>query len=252
MEIPMVALLFVMSQFLVAGAITWLEMTRRGRGTMDWARNLQCWAIDIGASIAFLPFFSNFKGVALLDGHALPFLIAFPLFLLVRDLSEFVFHRFQHTVPFLWRMHSLHHSDPEMSALTTNRHFWGDQLFKAATIWPLTSVIISQSHAMVAGYAIVTLYNYFIHANLKISFGKWSWLLNNPAYHRLHHSRLPQDYGSNFAALFPIWDVLTGSYRAPDGWPPTGYTKAPDRAAELILWPIVNQQQSNEAPQTSA
>ena len=44
-----------------------------------------------------------------------------------------------HRIPALWAMHSLHHSDPEMTALTTNRHFWGDQLIKALTIWSAMS-----------------------------------------------------------------------------------------------------------------
>lgn len=235
----MIALIFIMTQMLVIAGITYSERLRNS-GPSDWLRNLQSWVIDLGASFLILPFFSNWKGAALIDGKALPFYIAFPIFILVRDFLEFAFHQAQHRVPLLWRMHSLHHSDPEMSALTTNRHFWGDQVIKAATIWPLTSVLISQTKGMLAIYAVVTLYNYFIHANIKVNFGRLSWLLNCPAYHRRHHSKLPQDYDSNFAALFPIWDVIFGSYRRPDGWPPTGLAKMPARVTDLVIWPFLN------------
>ncbi|MFM5893980.1 MAG: sterol desaturase family protein [Novosphingobium sp.] len=234
----MTALIFLLSQFLLIGGITMLERRRHPVPT-DWARNLQVWALNIGAGFFFLRFFQDWRGASLLDGKTLPFLIAFPVFLLVRDFTEFFFHVAQHRVGFLWRMHSLHHSDPEMNALTTNRHFWGEQVIKAATIWPLTTMIISQSSAMIAGYSVLSLYNYVIHANLRIDFGKWSWALNCPAYHRRHHSKLEEHYNSNYAALFPIWDVIFGTYHRPDGWPPTGQATAPERFTDLVTWPVL-------------
>ncbi|MFM6830284.1 MAG: sterol desaturase family protein, partial [Novosphingobium sp.] len=118
-----------------------------------------------------------------------------------------------------------------------NRHFWGEQVVKAATIWPLTTMIISQTDAMIAGFSVLSLYNYVIHANLRIDFGKWSWVLNAPAYHRRHHSKLPEHFDSNFAALFPVFDVIFGTYRRPDGWPPTGQATAPRSLRELLSWP---------------
>lgn len=234
----MTALIFLLSQILLIGGITMLER-RRHPGPTDWARNLQVWALNIGAGFLFLRYFQDWKGPSLIDGKALPFIVAFPLFLLIRDFTEFFFHAAQHRVGFLWRMHSLHHSDPEMTALTTNRHFWGEQVIKAMTIWPLTTMFVSQTTAMVAGFSVLSLYNYFIHANLKVDFGKWSWVLNCPAYHRRHHSKLEEHYNSNYAALFPIWDVIFGTYRRPDGWPPTGQATAPEKFSDLLAWPAL-------------
>jgi sterol desaturase/sphingolipid hydroxylase (fatty acid hydroxylase superfamily) len=71
-----------------------------------------------------------------------------------------------------------------------------------------------------------------------LNFGKLSWLLNSPAYHRRHHSSLPEHFNSNYAALLPIWDVLAGSYRRPDSMPPTGLAGAPSNIAQAMLWPI--------------
>lgn len=203
----------------------------------DWLRNIQSWVLGIVTGAVLLPFFSLAGLPSLIDGAALPFWIAFPLFLLVRDFSEFAFHKAQHSVPFLWAMHSLHHSDPEMSALTTNRHFWGDQLIKSLTIWPLSAMVIAPTEAVFAAFALASLWNYVVHARLPISFGRWSWLLNSPAYHRRHHSCLPEHYNSNFAALFPIFDVLFGSYHRPEGFPPTGLDRKPESLLELAVWP---------------
>lgn len=245
----MTPLLFLLSQVLVIVAITMLER-QKNPGPTDWLRNLQVWALDVGTSFMFLPFFHDWRGASLIDGTAMPLYLAFPLFLLVRDGTEFFFHVAQHKVGFLWKMHSLHHSDPEMTALTTNRHFWGDQVVKAATIWPLTTLVISQNGTMLMLYAIISLYNYFIHAKLKVDFGKWSWVLNCPAYHRRHHSKLQEHYDSNFAPLLPIWDVICRTYRRPDGWPPTGQATAPQGMKDLIAWPLLKQEDASveEAP----
>ena len=242
----MVAFIFLCVQVVLIAAITWLEQ-RRGRVASDWLRNLQAWALNMGAGFILMPLIQGWNGATLLDGHALPFLIVFPILLLARDGAEFAFHVAQHKVGFLWKMHSLHHSDPEMSAMTTNRHFWADQVIKGLTVWPLVAVLISVTPAMMWAYAVVSLYNYFIHANLRVNFGRWSWLLNSPAYHRRHHSRLPEHYDSNFAALFPIFDVIFGTYNQPDGWPPSGLDTAPQRFGELVAWPFIKQE-PDEAP----
>lgn len=230
------SLLFIAAAIAIMAGITYAER-KLHPGRTDWWRNLQSWAIDLGFGIAVLGFLPDWHGHSLIDGQAMPFLLAFPLFLLARDFTEFLFHYAQHRIPALWAMHSLHHSDREMTALTTNRHFWGDQVIKAITIWPATTMIITQSRSMIVAYAVISLYNYAIHANLKIDFGRWSWVLNCPAYHRRHHSRLPEHYDTNFAALFPIFDVIFGTYRRPDGWPPCGQDEEPHSFGDLLFWP---------------
>lgn len=235
-----------LAQVAVIASLSLIERYRTP-GKTDWLRNLQCWAIDIGVAFTVVPLLRTINYVPLIDAGALPFVVAFLIFLFVRDGLEFFFHLCQHKIGFLWRMHSLHHSDPEMAALTTTRHFWGDRVIKALTIWPITSAIIGETDAILAAYALVTLYNYFIHAKLKVDFGRWSWVLNCPAYHRRHHSKLREHFDSNFAALFPIFDVICGTYRRPDGWPPTGQDVAPHNIGDVIAWPLVTMREPERA-----
>ncbi len=211
-----------------------LEGARRD----DW-RNLQSWALCLMVSFTVLPLVPLWRGHALIDGARLSFWPGFALFLVVRDLGEYLFHRAQHAVPFLWAMHALHHSDPDMAVLTTQRHFWGDQLIKQLTVWSAALMVISPTNAMVAAYGLVSLWNLLSHARVPLNFGRWSWVINSPAYHRRHHSALPEHYDSNFAALFPIFDVIAGSYHRPRGMPPTGLERQPESLGDLALWPLV-------------
>ena len=222
-----------------------------GAPETDWWRNLQAWALQFVTGEALMPVMSRPGGFALLHGAKLPLLLACPIFLIARDLGEYLYHRAQHRVPLLWRMHSLHHSDPEMSVLTTQRHFWGDQFLKALTIWPLAAVLIEPTPLMVGVASLLGFWNFFTHARLKVDFGRWSWVINSPAYHRRHHSMLPEHYDSNFAALFPVFDVIFGSYHRPDGFPPTGLPYQPKSFADLALWPATDQDDEAEGPLTA-
>jgi sterol desaturase/sphingolipid hydroxylase (fatty acid hydroxylase superfamily) len=222
-------------------ALTLLEWFGRPARS-DWWINLQAWALMLVTGLTVhLPF--EMPAVpSLLDGATLPFWLGFPAFLIVSDLGEYLFHRAQHCIPLLWAMHSLHHSDPDMSALTTQRHFWADPLIKKITIWAATSFIIAPTPQIAGATAIATLWSFFTHARLPIDFGRWSWLINTPAYHRRHHSALPEHYDSNFAALFPIFDLICGSYYRPDGFPPTGFSSAPRNLQQLVAWPLYHHQ----------
>lgn len=221
----------------VAATLFAIERTARAPRTDVWI-NLLAWALNIAGAASIYAVVRAWDGPALIDGSRLPTWAAILVFLVVYDIGEYLFHRMQHRVPVLWAMHSLHHSDPEMCALTTSRHYWADPLFKTITVWSASAMIISPTPAVLAAYSLISLWHFFVHSRLEVNFGRWSWLINTPAYHRRHHSRLPEHYDSNFAALLPIWDVLLGSYHRPDGFPPTGLDTRPHNLRELIAWPL--------------
>lgn len=66
---------------------------------------------------------------------------------------------------------------------------------------------------------IVGLWAVFLHANVRWTFGPLRWVIATPHFHRWHHSRAPEARDKNFAALFPIWDVLFGTLYLPDHQP---------------------------------
>ena len=211
---------------------------RIGAPKTEWLINLQSWGIKIVGAFTVSGAVRAWNGPALIDGASLPVWAAVILYILVYDFAEYLFHRLQHRIPLLWAMHSLHHSDPNMSVLTTNRHFWADPLFKSITVWSAAALVISPTPVALAVYGSLGLWNFVTHSQLPIDLGRWSWVINTPAYHRRHHSALPEHYDSNFAAILPIWDLLLGDYHRPEGFPPTGYSTRPLSLKEQLLWPL--------------
>lgn len=166
----------------------------------------------------------------------------FLLYTLTVDFMEYIFHRVQHWVPVMWSMHSLHHSDPALNASTASRHYWAEHSIKMMTIYLAAGMLFKANVLILGMYALLSFYNVFSHMNLRLGYGRWSMLLNSPQYHRIHHSALSEHQNCNFVAIFPIFDVIFGTYRMPlkDEYPPTGLDSGerPSGLIETIFWPI--------------
>ncbi len=208
------------------------------------ALNLGIWALLIAAQTLLQPVVAigtvwaiNRLGGGCLDLSALPFPLGLAAFFLAMDLGEYLFHRAQHAVPALWELHALHHSDSNMTATTAARHYWADPLLKSVTVWLAVGLAMKATPAILTAYAALGAYNFFTHANLPLNFGRWSWAINAPAYHRVHHSREPADYDTNFAGVLPIFDVIFGTYRQPRHSPETGLEHWPANLLQAALWP---------------
>jgi sterol desaturase/sphingolipid hydroxylase (fatty acid hydroxylase superfamily) len=167
---------------------------------------------------------------------------AFLLYALTMDFFEYLFHRAQHRFPVLWAMHSLHHSDTALNVSTTSRHYWAEFVIKTMTIYLLAGMIFKINAAIMGLYLLLSLWNYLAHMNVRLGFGRWWMVLNSPQYHRIHHSSLRENWDCNFCALFPIFDVIFGTFHVPgpDEYPPTGLATGEHPAgwAGAILWPL--------------
>jgi sterol desaturase/sphingolipid hydroxylase (fatty acid hydroxylase superfamily) len=147
------------------------------------------------------------------------------LSILIFDFFYYWWHRSEHKCSALWAIHKLHHMDRGINVSTDNRHHWLEDVGRIPTITIPMAVLFDLSPAAggVIGF-VFSAWTFFIHANLKLSLGRFSWLFDGPQVHRIHHSRLPEHFDRNFAAFFPIWDVIFGTYfhPRPGEFPPTG------------------------------
>lgn len=154
-------------------------------------------------------------------------LVSFVLYLVVLDFVNYWVHRGQHRFRWWWALHSLHHSQRQMSLWTDDRNHLLDDLLRDA-IFALIAVLIGVQPGqfvllLIAARSIETLQ----HANLRLSFGRWGErLLVSPRFHRRHHAigdgHEGEYRGCNFAVLLPIWDVLFRSGNFEPGFPATG------------------------------
>jgi sterol desaturase/sphingolipid hydroxylase (fatty acid hydroxylase superfamily) len=129
-------------------------------------------------------------------------------------------HVANHRLAALWRLHALHHSQEDMSVLTTFR----THPLAHATYVPalLPALMLGASGAVPAGAIIV--YGCLVtlpHANLNWRLGPLGRVIVSPAYHRLHHARDLGERGTvNFGFVLVVWDQLARRAEFPMGGPP--------------------------------
>jgi sterol desaturase/sphingolipid hydroxylase (fatty acid hydroxylase superfamily) len=145
--------------------------------------------------------------------------------ILVLDFFYYWTHRLQHTFPALWAQHKLHHSERSLCAATNFRHHWLEELIRIFTMWIPMGILIKVNGGAGAILApFIAYWGFFIHTNARIPLGPLTRVIAGPQVHRIHHSMHREHYDKNFAAFFPLWDIVFGTYCHPKQgeWPATG------------------------------
>jgi len=143
-----------------------------------------------------------------------PLAIVFGMLLI--DLNSYIFHRLYHRVPFLWRMHRVHHADTSMDSTSGLRLHPFEFLIQAltqVTVLPLLGVSL---YSFVLYFTFALPWFLLNHSNIK--FPDWferyaAWVLVTPNWHRVHHSAYQPETDSHFGDVFTFWDRLFGTAR---------------------------------------
>ena len=179
---------------------------------------------------------------------ALPIWLKLFLMLLVNDIGAYWAHRALHAYPRLWRFHAIHHSAVELDWLVNTRaHPFDIVCVRLAGLAPIYLLGLANTQtgsivdpAIASMVVIVTIFNFFIHANIKVRLGPLEWLFASPVFHHWHHCN-DKHRDTNFAFIFPFIDRLFGTAWEPGCWPP-GYgvdEKIPSTLSGQLLAPIL-------------
>lgn len=160
--------------------------------------------------------FGAANGWGLLNHFNAPFWLAVPLAVIAMDFVIWLQHVMVHAVPALWRLHSVHHADPDCD-LTTGARFHPieivlSMLIKIATIAVLGPPVL----AVLIFEVVLNAAAMFNHGNIRLPVGLdrvLRWVIVTPDMHRVHHSVEEDETNSNFGFNLPWWDRLFGTYR---------------------------------------
>ncbi|HYB15018.1 MAG TPA: sterol desaturase family protein, partial [Streptosporangiaceae bacterium] len=145
-----------------------------------------------------------------------------PLTLAAMDAANWVAHYADHRLGPLWRFHALHHSQEELSVLTS---FRAHPLMHTTGFLLATVPVVALMPARPVAPVLITIYvciGTLQHANLRWTFGPVGRVIISPAYHRLHHA--PDTQHVNLGVVLTIWDVLAGRARFPSRGDSAGRT----------------------------
>jgi sterol desaturase/sphingolipid hydroxylase (fatty acid hydroxylase superfamily) len=81
----------------------------------------------------------------------------------------------------------------------------------------------------------------WLHANLRLPLGPLRYVIATPAFHRAHHADDAAETSCNFAGVFPVWDLVFGTFRMPDDAPRSfgaGTTAVPAGFLAQLAFPL--------------
>ena len=151
----------------------------------------------------------------LLNRQSVPFWIRCLLAVLLIDLMHWGQHYAYHAVSFLWRVHQVHHSDPDYDWSTGLRFHPLEAMITQGSYLAVIALVAPPAAAVLGFELADVVVNIFVHANITLP----GWMDNlirriliTPDMHRIHHSDEFREQNTNFGVIFSCWDRLFGTY----------------------------------------
>lgn len=142
----------------------------------------------------------------------------------VADGLEYARHRAEHTWSWLWPVHALHHSVDRMHVLKSGRGHFLDMVLRHVVVFLPLAAIGAPTDILLAYVAAVTVLGPIGHSNVEVRIpAVLHRVFMTPQVHRIHHARSRELAFSNYANVFPVWDVLFGTFRDPTRVVPDGF-----------------------------
>jgi sterol desaturase/sphingolipid hydroxylase (fatty acid hydroxylase superfamily) len=191
--------------------------------TPRWPANLGIVAIDavlvrvlIPTAAVGMAIIASERGWGLFNITPWPRWLEAVLGFLILDLVIYAQHVAFHKVPWLWRLHRMHHADLEID-VSTGLRFHPIEILLSMLLKMAAVVLLGiPALAVVVFEVVLNATSLFNHSNAAMP----SWLdrivrfvVVTPDMHRVHHSILRRETDSNYGFNLPWWDRLFGTYR---------------------------------------
>lgn len=210
-----------------AGIEAFLPLVSRGEWTRGRARvNLSLTALNFGFSWVLTSVTAilalSLRPAGLLAAIRIPIALQVLITIVVLDfMYGYASHLLLHKIPWMWRVHRIHHSDPFVDVTTNFRThpietLWRF-LFMTIPVWalglPASAIVIYRFMGTINGV--------LEHANIRLwrpldKFGCLIWV--TPNMHKVHHSNEHVETDSNYGNILSIYDrmfrTFTNSERA--------------------------------------
>ncbi len=155
----------------------------------------------------------------------LPVLAQLLLLLLVEEIVVYWIHRLDHRIPWLWKIHRLHHAPKQLNLFVTDRDHPWFSLVRCPTmlfiLWGAGAELQVMFYASVIRGTINATNHWDVNVfRLGSQPRWWQLIVSTPSYHAWHHT-IHCRPGANLAELFPVVDALFGTLEWPRGDPRT-------------------------------
>ena len=189
-----------------------------------WPANLALAAIDTLALRFLLPilavgaaFWAEMNQVGLMELLPWPAWAEIALAVLLLDALVYGQHVAFHHVPWLWRIHRVHHTDRDIDVTTALRFHPVEILLSMLLKIAFVVVLGAPVAAVICFEVILNAAAMFNHANVRLPPAADRLLrlaVVTPDMHRVHHSTDRGEHDRNFGFCLSCWDRIFATYQA--------------------------------------
>lgn len=175
------------------------------------------------------------SGIGLFNAVDAPAWLALGVSVLLLDLAIYWQHRLMHLVPWLWRLHRLHHTDLALDTSSGIRFHPLEILFSLLVKLAVVLALGAPPLAVLVFEILLSSFSLFTHTNVAIPVRVdrvLRWLVVTPDMHRIHHSVAYDEHNRNFGFNASWWDRIFRSYRDQPRQSQTELTLGLDRFRE--------------------
>lgn len=194
------------------------RLRHAGRNLAVAVLNTVIMGLSFGYVMVVVTGWTQENQLGLLNNLGLGWPVRFVLGLVLLDCWMYFWHRANHVVPLLWRVHRMHHSDRHMDVTTATRFHLGEHVGSTVLKFGLIPLLGFDVWHLLVYDTLVIAVTQFHHAD--ISLGWWDrWLrlvIVTPDMHKVHHSDWRPETDSNYSTVLSVWDRLFGSFRKRD------------------------------------
>lgn len=173
------------------------------------------------------------------------------LALIVLDLAIYWQHRLFHSVPLLWRLHRVHHTDTGFDVTTALRFHPLEIALSMLVKFAVIAALGASPLAVLTFEIVLNAAAMFNHGNVTLP----GWLerplrrlIVTPDLHRIHHSTLMRETNSNYGFNLSCWDRMFASFTPapsrPQATMPIGLNQLRSRrdawVDRLLIQPFTN------------
>lgn len=144
----------------------------------------------------------------------LPEFLNILLTVVLMDLIIYAQHVISHKIPFLWKLHRVHHSDPFLDTSSALRFHPLEILFSFGVKMAALAIFGLSASGIVLFEILLNFSAMFNHSNFQLP-SKVENLLHpfivTPDFHRVHHSPKKPLTNSNYGFFLSLWDTIFGT-----------------------------------------
>ncbi|MEO1694517.1 MAG: sterol desaturase family protein [Pseudomonadota bacterium] len=172
-------------------------------------------AVAVPLAAVGVALWAESAGIGLFNVFEVPFWLALLVSVLVLDFAIWLQHWLSHRIPILWRLHQVHHADPDIDVSTAIRfhpvEIMLSMIYKIA--WVL--VLGAPAVAVVVFEVLLNGCAMFNHANIALPRPidrVLRWFIVTPDMHRVHHSTQRHEHDTNYGFSLSVWDRVFATY----------------------------------------